>query len=143
MKELGKGVHFSNTYTFRGASAGALAAVVGACQVDMDRALDLANELAEQYNVFTRPLGLVGVWGSMLRDWLETVLPEDAAQRCSGQVEVVVTAVPAMRRVIISEFNSKNDVVEACLASAHVPFLMDGKMVTAYKGIKIMITVTE
>lgn len=134
MKELSNSLHFRERYKLRGASAGALAAVVGACQVDMDHALDLAHTLAVQHDVFKRPLGLVGVWGAMLRTWLDTLLPEDAGQRCSGQVEIVLTEVPAFKLVVISDFSSKKDVVEACLASAHVPFLMDGKLATAYKG---------
>lgn len=43
----------------QGASAGALAAVLGACNVCMDEALDVAQELAERYGVFTR-LGAQG-----------------------------------------------------------------------------------
>ncbi|KAL4525434.1 hypothetical protein Ndes2437A_g03895 [Nannochloris sp. 'desiccata'] len=99
-------------YSLRGASAGALAAVLGAC--------------------------LVGVWGGMLRTWLHHLLPEDAAERCSGKVQVVVTAVPRLKREIISNFKNKNEVIEACLGSAHVPFLMDGKFAARIKGQRVV-----
>ncbi|KAG7671269.1 putative Omega-hydroxyceramide transacylase [Nannochloris sp. 'desiccata'] len=125
-------------YSLRGASAGALAAVLGACQIDTEDALDLAHKLALENGVFERPLGLVGVWGGMLRTWLHHLLPEDAAERCSGKVQVVVTAVPRLKREIISNFKNKNEVIEACLGSAHVPFLMDGKFAARIKGQRVV-----
>ena len=30
---------------------------------------------------FCRPLGLAGVWGRLIRDWLDDLLPGDAAER--------------------------------------------------------------
>lgn len=84
--------------------------------------------------IFCRPLGLYGVWGSMIREWLERLLPEDAAQKCSGRVEVAMTALPSLKQTTASHFTSKEDVLEACLASAYVPFFLDGKLATSYRG---------
>lgn len=39
-----------------------------------------------------RPLGLAGVWGAIIRASLHELLPDDAAQMCSGRMEVVMTA---------------------------------------------------
>ena len=125
-------------YALRGASAGALAAVLGACRVEIDTALNHAHKLAVENGVFERPLGLVGVWGGMLRTWLHDLLPEDAAERCSGKVQVVVTAVPKFHRETISYFENKNEVIDACLGSAHVPFLMDGKFAAKVKGQRVV-----
>jgi hypothetical protein len=44
-------------------------------------ALDLAHELCIKHGVFNRPLGLLGVWGNIVREWLDTLLPPDAADR--------------------------------------------------------------
>ena len=78
---------------FRGASAGALNSTLAACGVTPDAALATAYELALEYQVFERPLGLVGVWGGLVRAWLDALLPADAHVRCSGRVKVVVTQV--------------------------------------------------
>ena len=136
MKELCHRGSLTEKYVLQGASAGALAAVLGACQIPTDKALDLAHSLTLESWVFQRPWGLVGVWGSILRTWLHTLLPDDAHHRCSGRVEVVVTEVqlPRLRRVTVSEFGSKDELIEACLASAHVLFLIDGKFPTNFKG---------
>jgi len=125
-------------YSLRGASAGALACVFGACNINADDALDLAHKLALENGVFERPLGLVGVWGGIIRTWLHHLLPEDAAERCSGKVQIVVVAVPILKRKIISNFDNKIDVIDACLASTHVPFLMDGKFAAKIKGQRVI-----
>jgi hypothetical protein len=46
--------------------------------------LDLAHQLCMQHGVFDRPLGLMGVWGAIVREWLDMLLPEDAADRYGG-----------------------------------------------------------
>jgi hypothetical protein len=43
--------------------------------------LDLAHQLCIQHGIFDRPLGLLGVWGGIVRQWLDMLLPEDAAVR--------------------------------------------------------------
>ncbi len=105
-------------FALRGASAGALAATLTACNVDPGAALDREHALALQYRVFERPLGLIGVWGGMVRAWLEELLPDDAGARCSGgRVQIVVTRWPWLQRWTVLEFQSKREVVEACMAS--------------------------
>ncbi len=70
---------------------GALIAVLAACNVSAQRALDLAHELCQRHGVFRRPLGLAGVWGGLVRTWLQELLPLHAAQLCSGRAALVVT----------------------------------------------------
>jgi hypothetical protein len=50
-------------------------------------------------------LRLQGVWGDIVRQWLQELLPPDAVQRCSsGRVHVVLTTLPFMQRQVVSEF---------------------------------------
>ena len=35
----------------------------------------------------------MGIWGRMIRQWLDELLPDDAADRCRGRVSVSVTHV--------------------------------------------------
>ena len=37
-------------------------------------------------DIWNRPGGLAGIWGSLVREWLDELLPEDAAERCNGRV---------------------------------------------------------
>ena len=62
-------------------------------QVQPDEALATANQLALEYQIWERPLGLAGVWGGLVRAWLDALLPDDAHVQCSGRVKLVVTEV--------------------------------------------------
>lgn len=76
--------------------AGALVSTLAACGVTPDAALAAAHQLALEYQIFERPLGLAGVWGGLVRTWLDVLLPADAHTRCSGRVKLVVTEVSAL-----------------------------------------------
>ena len=58
----------------------------------MDLALERALALCEETGALQRGAwGLYGIWGGVIRQWLDELLPEDAAQRCDGRVELLVT----------------------------------------------------
>lgn len=46
--------------------------------------------------------------------WLDELLPEDAAERCRGRVRLVVTEVPSLRLRYLEDFESKEDLIDAC-----------------------------
>jgi len=69
------------------------------------------------------------VWGNVVRDWLEELLPENAHEICRGRVYISVVRLP-FRREYISTYTSKQDLIATCLASAHIPLLMDGRSVS-------------
>jgi hypothetical protein len=135
-----------------GASAGALTAVLAKCDVDVEAAFDSALRLCDEAEVWTRPLGLAGKWGGIVREWLDELLPPDAADRCSGEVFVLVTALrtrdssasssassssydsppspllwPPLERRRVSDFSCREELIDACLASVHIPLFMDGR----------------
>jgi hypothetical protein len=57
--------------------------------------------------------------------WIESHLPENAYQICSGRLFISVTEVTwcGFRNRIISEFSSNRDLFDACLASSTVPYI--------------------
>lgn len=55
-------------------------------------------------------------------------------RRCTGQVRLRVTAWPSLQPVFIERFHSKEDVINACLASGHLPFLLDGRLAATMRG---------
>ena len=44
--------------------------------------------MADEAGIWDRPLGLQGVWGSIIYDWLDRLLPLDAEERVKEEVRV-------------------------------------------------------
>lgn len=112
-----------------GASAGALAVVFGQANIDPAVAYTEAFRLADEAGCLSNPLGLCGKWGRLVYAWLEALLPEDAATRCSGRCRVAVTRLrlPLPQADGIGTFAKRSDLVSALMASTHIPFFMDGR----------------
>lgn len=121
---------------FIGASAGALCSVLTACNVDPHRAVREAYRLSLENNIWERPSGLAGIWANLIRQWLDELLPADAVDRCSGRVKVIVTEIPSLRLKYVDTFDSRDDLIDACMASVHIPFFLDGNATFAYKGVQ-------
>lgn len=116
-----------------GSSAGALCAALAVCRVPPRDAVLLASELARGAGVYERPLGLAGVWGGLIRRWLDELLPPDAAKRCSGRVAVHVTVAKGpwrgdLRVARVNKFESRESLIDALMASVHIPFFLDGRL---------------
>lgn len=123
--------HFdTGNVTFVGESTGAFMAVCVVCGVDLDEAIEAAIKIHVDNDVDV----LLYVWGNLVRSWIDALLPDDAADTCNGRVKIAATQMPWFRRRYITHFSSKADVVEAAMASAHVPFVMDGKFATKYNN---------
>jgi hypothetical protein len=125
---------------FAGASAGSLSAVFAACGVNMNDAYALALRLAQEHGVWERREGLAGIWGKMIVSWLDELLPSDAAELCNKRVSISVTSLRAsvwpLKRRQIKTFATKDDVIQACMTSVHIPFFIDGSAVRDFKGDK-------
>ena len=67
----------SNNILLCGASAGALSATLAKANVNPYEATELALQMSDDNNIWERPLGLQGVWGSIIYDWLDELLPAD------------------------------------------------------------------
>jgi hypothetical protein len=105
----------------------------------MDKAFILALNLCEKYEVFDRPLGLAGRWGLLVEEWLDLLLPADAHEVCKGNVTVLVTNVgvwPVLKRQYVSDFRDRDDLIQALLASIHIPFFMDTKFSRKFRGVR-------
>lgn len=117
-----------------GASAGSLLVILAACEVSAETTLLAADRLAKRHGVFERPLGVAGIWGVIIRAWLDELLPPDALERCQNRVHLIVTRVPSFRQQYLTDFTSRDDLLDAALASAHVPFLLDWSPIASARG---------
>ena len=132
-----------------GASAGALAATLTLTGVDFCRATDLALRLANDAGVWDRRNGLQGIWGPMIHDWLDELIPDDAVellcrnnhhregdQELSSNLTLLLT--PA-RNILgakkrISHFTSKDDLIQCNMASVHLPWFLNGQFARKFRN---------
>ena len=97
-----------------------MASALAACDVDFLAATELAYGLAVKHDLYNRRLGLVGVWGGLVREWLDELLPDNAADVCRGKVFVHTWDVPSFSRRPYTDFASKQDLIDCLLASVHI-----------------------
>jgi len=129
-----------------GASAGALAAALLAAGVDCREAAREALELARGAQVWERPMGLVGVWGRLIRAWLDALLP--SKEGAVSNLGVAVMRVGVARRdqgdrwwallhpsLRVNSWQTREELVEVLLASAHVPLVLDGRLFARVGGV--------
>jgi len=118
--------------SFSGASAGALTATLTATEVDFETATDLALTMAADAGVWDRSSGLQGIWGPMIEDWLDTLLPP-SIDDIQGKITLLVTPVPSFGKEKISNFVDRNDLIRCNMASVHLPWFLDGKLTSNFR----------
>eukprot|EP01041_Mallomonas_annulata_P006810 gene6810-13796_t len=117
-----------------GASAGALTSTLLLAGVDFEEATATSITLAKEAGVFESRTGLVGVWHGLIKDWLEIVIPQNIPMEKFSNLQISVTPVsPFQRSELITEFKDRADLIDACLASCHIPFFLDGKPFTIFR----------
>ncbi|EFJ46453.1 hypothetical protein VOLCADRAFT_93285 [Volvox carteri f. nagariensis] len=125
-----------------GSSSGALVTALAACGVHPEHAAEELERLLSCESILKRRLGLFGIlvlppmcfhrfWaanpqGAVTRTWLDNCLPNDAGELLSRRSTVLVTQLPLLTTTHITNFESKQDVVDVVMASAHLPLLLDG-----------------
>ncbi|GAX20292.1 hypothetical protein FisN_6Hh243 [Fistulifera solaris] len=129
--------------TATGASAGALAATLTITGVDFYEATDLALRLAKEAGVWDRKNGLQGIWGPMIHDWLDELLPDDAVEtlcRSKDPPESNLTLLLTPARNLlgpkrrVSSFTSKEDLIQCNMASVHLPWFLNGKLTRKFRN---------
>ena len=74
-----------------------------------------------------------------VREALDATLPDDVAAQISGRAIVAMVEANGgpwrwSKPLLASEFESKEDVIGAVCASAHLPFLMNGEATASWRG---------
>ncbi|KAK9515279.1 hypothetical protein VZT92_025939 [Zoarces viviparus] len=117
-----------------GASAGSLVAAAVVCGMSMINIRDEMLYFAKQMKAFT-----FGPFNPSINvfHWLERILykylPSDAHQLASGRLSVSMTRLSDGKHIVTSEFQSKEDVVQALLCSCFVPVYC-GMLPPSFKG---------
>lgn len=114
-----------------GSSAGALVCAVIACGLSMQDGLLATKELASDCRINGTAFRL----GAVLRAFLERFLPDDAHIRSSGRIRVAITQVfRSPRALLIDQFDSKEDLIDALHTSCFIPGYFAPRLVTRYKN---------
>lgn len=123
-----------NQITASGASAGALTATLMAANVDFLKATELALQMAEDAGVWDRSGGLQGIWGPIIREWLEELLPENADEMVNDRLSLLVTTIPTFGKDKVSTFRDRQDLIDCNMASVHLPWFLDGKLTSNFRN---------
>jgi len=113
-----EGYDLSHT-SFSGASAGALTATLAATGVDFYEATDLALKMAADAGIWDRSNGLQGIWGPLIEDWLNELLPQ-SIESVQGRITILITPIPSFGKSKISHFEDRNDLIQCNMASVHL-----------------------
>lgn len=128
-----------------GASAGSLTSTLLLSNVDFNKAAEAALKIGKTFNVYGRKTGLAGIWGEMLKTWLQEIIPNDIPPETYDRLQIAVSPYvdslfnrKKLTPYLVSGFKCKEDIIEACMASCHVPIFLDGRATTYYRGEKVL-----
>ncbi|XP_073938429.1 omega-hydroxyceramide transacylase isoform X2 [Castor canadensis] len=124
------------TYRFAGTSAGAVIAALVICGIEMDEYLRVLNVgLAEVKKSFLGPLSPSCKMVQKMRQFLYRVLPEDSYKFATGKLHVGLTRLTDGESVVVSEYTSKEELIEALYCSCFVPVYC-GFIPPTYRGVR-------
>ncbi|KAI3960373.1 hypothetical protein MKW98_017097 [Papaver atlanticum] len=119
------------TTPLAGSSAGAIVCAVVASGSCMREALEATKILAED----CRRGGTAFRLGAVLRNILEIFLPDDVHIRSNGRVRVAVTRILwRPRAILVDQFNSKEDLINAVFTSSFIPGYLAPRPATLFRN---------
>ncbi|KAJ1068551.1 hypothetical protein K5549_005247 [Capra hircus] len=123
-------------HRFAGTSAGAVVAALAICGIEMDEYLRVLNVgVAEVKKSFLGPLSPSCKMVQMMRQFLYRVLPEDSYKVTTGKLHVALTRFTDGESVVVSEYTSKEELIEALYCSCFVPVYC-GLIPPTYRGVR-------
>ncbi|XP_037702562.1 1-acylglycerol-3-phosphate O-acyltransferase PNPLA3-like isoform X2 [Choloepus didactylus] len=123
---------------FFGCSAGALHCAAFLAGIPLDRTLQVLADLVR--NARKRNLGVLHPSFNMskyLREDLHKHLPDNIHQLISGKLCVSLTRVSDRENVLVSDFQSKEEVVDVLVCACFIPFYC-GLIPPSFRGVRYM-----
>ncbi|NXN54394.1 PLPL1 protein, partial [Rynchops niger] len=119
-----------------GASSGSIVATLGLCECDIGKGFELLFILRKYYMKASCQFSPISPKIlKTLKDLLNKYLPPNAHQLVSGKLHVIVTRVYDWRSVAVSEFASREDLIQAIMCSCFVPVCF-GILPPTYHGVR-------
>ncbi|XP_068416967.1 1-acylglycerol-3-phosphate O-acyltransferase PNPLA3 [Eschrichtius robustus] len=125
-----------NARRFFGASAGALHCAFFLSGVPLEQTLQALMDLVRSAR--SRNIGVLHPAFNLskhLRDGLQRYLPDNVHQLLSGRIVISLTRVADGENVLVSDFRSKDEVVDALFCSSFVPFI-SGLIPPSFRGVR-------
>ncbi|NXS69508.1 PLPL1 protein, partial [Pandion haliaetus] len=121
-----------------GASSGSVLATVALCECDLGKAMHF-----HLFCLYIFSALKASFWGcipggkilKLVREVLNKYLPTNAHQLVSGKLHIILTRVHDWRSVVVSEFASREDLIQAVICSCFVP-LYFGLLPPTYCGVR-------
>lgn len=117
-------------FIYAAASAGALVAALTLCEVDPGYIIPYFCGKYGEPGVYNRFLGYAFIWREIIRECLEHLLPENAAEICQNRLIIHVTELHGFTKGLslrrISIFQDRKVLINTLLASAHILCSLDG-----------------
>lgn len=128
-----------STAVFYGSSCGSIMAALACSGFDLNFAKQTALRIAADNNLWDSRLRMISNIGNHVSEFMRELLPENAAKLCRNRLNIYATRVimfpcPRLSHVCLNSFDSNEDIISACLASIHVPFLVDGRATYSLGG---------
>mmetsp|Transcript_27949 Transcript_27949/g.65048 ORF Transcript_27949/g.65048 Transcript_27949/m.65048 type:complete len:385 (+) Transcript_27949:145-1299(+) len=119
---------------YAGASAGAWVSMF------MASGLHPLDWCETYYGSMNDPALLLDGYRNIIPSMMLKILPDDAYKRCSGRVFISITVMGRMgpRNVIVSEFTSNEDLVNACMASCTIPYITTFGFGEPFRGQRVV-----
>ena len=117
-----------------GCSAGGLIAACAICECPLEDATRWSLELVRRarsrtFGPFHPSFDLIG----LVRKGIDTFLPEDAHITCSGRLHLSLTSLPDWKNVIINQFSSREELLNALICTCWIP-LFAGIIPPTFEG---------
>ena len=128
---------------FAGASAGAFSAMfmaIGLTSADWLKTYTFTR-MAMEAGHSSRVLE---AYREQILPWLCNQLPADAYKRCSGRCFISITVLGDGRsgwiphNIIVSEYTSNEDLLNACFASSCIPFVVERTLGPRFRGMRVI-----
>ncbi|XP_027710113.1 1-acylglycerol-3-phosphate O-acyltransferase PNPLA3 isoform X2 [Vombatus ursinus] len=121
-----------------GASAGALHCVTFLCGISLEHRLQILMDLVRSAR--KRNIGVFHPSFNMstcIRDGLNKVLPSNVHKLVSGKLVISLTRVSDGKNVLVSDFDSKEEIVDALVCSCFIPFYC-GLIPPTFRGVRYL-----
>ncbi|XDA75277.1 hypothetical protein R6Z07F_005499 [Ovis aries] len=121
---------------FFGASAGALHCAFFLSGIPLDQTVQILMDLVRSAR--SRNIGILHPAFSLskhIRDGLRRYLPDNVHQLVSGKMVISLTRVSDGANVLVSDFHSKDEVVDALYCSSYIP-LVFGLIPPSFRGVR-------
>ncbi|KAM9234049.1 omega-hydroxyceramide transacylase isoform 2-T2 [Dugong dugon] len=121
-------------HRFAGTSAGAVIAALAVCGIETDEFLRVLNmAVVEVRKSFLGPFSPSCKMVQIMRQFLYQALPENSYKFATGKLHVALTRFTDGESVVVSEFTSKEELIEALYCSCFVPVYC-GLIPPTYRG---------